>query len=231
MTRLLASVRSVAEARIALEGGADIIDLKEPSAGALGAVPLTVTAAVVRLATRQLPVSATVGDQPMHPPTLARVVAETAATGVDFVKVGLFGAGPFDSCIEAVARAQRGGARLVAVLFADPAPPVHLSDALAAAGFSGVMLDTADKRAGSLHAHATDHVLHRFVAGAREARLLVGLAGSLTVADIPPLLTLRPDYLGFRGCLCTRSARESALDTGALADVRRRIPRAEPALT
>ena len=36
--RLLVSVRSAAEARAALSGGADIIDAKEPSLGSLGAV-------------------------------------------------------------------------------------------------------------------------------------------------------------------------------------------------
>ena len=38
MTRFLASVRDAEEAELALETGADIIDLKEPNRGALGAV-------------------------------------------------------------------------------------------------------------------------------------------------------------------------------------------------
>ncbi len=36
MTRLLVSVRSAAEAEIALVGGAALIDVKEPARGALG---------------------------------------------------------------------------------------------------------------------------------------------------------------------------------------------------
>ena len=36
MTRLLVSVRSAEEAEIALAGGADVIDVKEPRRGALG---------------------------------------------------------------------------------------------------------------------------------------------------------------------------------------------------
>ncbi|TIQ75182.1 MAG: dihydroneopterin aldolase, partial [Mesorhizobium sp.] len=38
MTRMLASVTGVDEAEIALSGGVDIVDLKDPKAGALGAV-------------------------------------------------------------------------------------------------------------------------------------------------------------------------------------------------
>ncbi len=48
--RLLVSVRSVDEARLAAAAGADFIDLKEPSAGALGALPLATVRAVVGVA-------------------------------------------------------------------------------------------------------------------------------------------------------------------------------------
>ena len=37
MTKLLVSVRDAAEARLAVEAGVDLIDVKEPSAGPLGA--------------------------------------------------------------------------------------------------------------------------------------------------------------------------------------------------
>ena len=40
MTKMLASVIGLAEAEIAIAGGADIVDLKNPRAGALGAVAI-----------------------------------------------------------------------------------------------------------------------------------------------------------------------------------------------
>ena len=230
MTRLLASVRSVPEARQALAGGADILDLKEPSAGALGAVPLAVSAAVVRLVAGRVPVSATIGDLPMEPHTLARAVGARAATGVTFVKIGFFETALFQPCLDAIEAAPRGKARLVAVLFADRSPPVHRLEAIAAAGFSGVMLDTCAKGAGGLRVHATNDTLADFLAEARRVRLFAGLAGSLGLGDIGPLLALRPHYLGFRGALCAGGARNSVLDPGALAAVREQIPRLEPAL-
>ena len=59
MTAFLASVMSAEEAGLALEGGADVIDLKDPTSGALGALPVAVIrAAVDRIAGRR-PVSAT----------------------------------------------------------------------------------------------------------------------------------------------------------------------------
>ena len=40
MTGMLASVRNLEEAKIVWHGGVDIIDIKEPNHGALGAAPL-----------------------------------------------------------------------------------------------------------------------------------------------------------------------------------------------
>ena len=86
------------------------------------------------------------------------------------------------------------------------------------------MLDTADKRGGGLRRHRSDAALGGFVRKARALGLLAGLAGSLAAADIPPLLGLRPDYLGFRGALC-RDGRAGALDPAAFATVRRAMAR------
>ncbi|MGD9835957.1 MAG: (5-formylfuran-3-yl)methyl phosphate synthase, partial [Piscinibacter sp.] len=93
MIRLLVSVRSVDEALLAAEGGADFIDLKEPAQGALGGLPeATILDIVAALRERgsTLPVSATIGDVPMHEldEILARV-ARVGACGVDIVKVGI----------------------------------------------------------------------------------------------------------------------------------------------
>ena len=91
--KLLVSVRSVEEALLAADAGADFIDCKEPHAGALGALPIeTLSAVVAALRTRHpgRPISATVGDFPAdaRSAVLERVAA-TAACGVDYVKVGV----------------------------------------------------------------------------------------------------------------------------------------------
>ncbi|MEX0712176.1 MAG: (5-formylfuran-3-yl)methyl phosphate synthase, partial [Pirellulales bacterium] len=48
MTKLLVSVRSLAEARLALAAGVDLIDLKEPARGSLGALDPAVARQIVR---------------------------------------------------------------------------------------------------------------------------------------------------------------------------------------
>jgi len=85
------------------------------------------------------------------------------------------------------------------------------------------MLDTAGKTAGGLLAHKSAGEVARFTDSARHLGLLTGLAGSLAPADIPVLLPLRPDYLGFRTALCAGGKRSGVLDPSALTTVRHAI--------
>lgn len=224
MTGLLASVCTLEEVRLALAGGADLIDLKDPAAGALGALPLELLSRAVRLIGGRRLVSATVGDLPLEPEALSPAVSRVARAGVDYVKVGFFSGGNPSACIREGARWARQGCRLIAVLFADQNPDFALLSDLASAGFRGAMLDTADKSRGGLRDCLGERELADFVAGARRLGMLAGLAGSLKQADIAPLLALQPDYLGFRGALCDGRQRTSGIDPAALAAVRNRIP-------
>lgn len=227
MTRLLASVADLDELALAAEGGADILDLKDPGAGALGAWPLErIALATARRRSWPVrpPLSATVGDLPMVPAAMVARVAETRSCGVDFVKVGLFPTGDPAGCVGALAAEAQRGTRLVAVLFADLWPDARLLPHIARAGFAGAMLDTAGKSSGGLLRHKTIPEVAHFIDAARDLGLFTGLAGSLMPGDIPVLLQLEPDYLGFRTALCADGDRGGALSPAALAAVRSVIP-------
>lgn len=222
-TGLLASVASLAEARLVLEGGADIIDLKNPAAGALGALDHETVRLIVEALAATKPVSATVGDLPMQPAVVLQAVEAMASTGVDYVKIGFFPGGDWAGCLAALAPAARRR-RLIAVLFADQPPQPSWLEAIAAAGFAGAMLDTMDKTQGGLRQRLDAATLAEFVRQARELGLLCGLAGSLCCEDIAHLLPLQPDYLGFRGALCESSRRTAGLSLPAVARIRGLIP-------
>ncbi len=228
MTKMLASVTGVEEAEIALSGQVDIIDLKNPSAGALGAAALeTIRATVVSVAGRR-PVSAVAGDLPMQPELIRARVEKIAATGVDYVKIGFFPSGENAACaaaLEAIARR----VKLVAVLFADLEPDFGLLPVLAGHGFHGVMVDTARKGGGRLLDHMAVARVDAFVAAAKAHGLLAGLAGSLEAPDVPRLLPFAPDFLGFRGALCAASGRTGAIDAQAVVKIRALIPEEAPA--
>ena len=220
--RLLASVATLTEVDLALAAGADLIDLKDPEAGALGAWPRAqLTQAVERVAGRR-PVSATVGDLPPDASAIAAAAKATAATGVDIVKLGFFAGADHRALARALSPLVEGGIRLVAVLMADQEPDLAITGTLAEAGFTGVMLDTADKRSGSLLRHLDMPALSAFVATARGHGLVTGLAGSLRLEDVATLVPLGPDFLGFRGALC-RGGRTSALDLALFGELRREL--------
>jgi uncharacterized protein (UPF0264 family) len=225
MTGMLASVRNLAEARIALQTGADIVDLKAPEHGSLGALPAEDVGRIVAEMGGTVPVSATIGDLPLDPDPICRAVLDMAAAGVDYVKIGMFRGGDWGSTLVTLAHLASRGTRLVAVLFADNLPDFDWIARLKKAGFAGVMLDTQDKASGPLTSLLDRPTLERFVDETREQGLLCGLAGSLRAQDIPELLSLGPDYLGFRGALCRAGRRTAEIDPAALAEVRRLIPR------
>ncbi|MDD2767135.1 MAG: (5-formylfuran-3-yl)methyl phosphate synthase [Methylococcus sp.] len=225
MTGMLASVRNSAEARIALEAGVDIVDIKAPEYGSLGALPVEEVGRIVAAAGGTAPVSATIGDLPLDPDPVCRAVLAMAATGVDYVKIGMFRGGDWGSTLATLSHLAGRDIRLVAVLFADNLPDFEWIARLKKSGFAGAMLDTQDKTSGPLTEILDRPVLERFVGETREQGLMCGLAGSLRSADIPELLALQPDYLGFRGALCQASRRTAEIDPAALAEVRGLIPR------
>jgi len=221
---MLASVRSLDEALSALESGADLIDLKEPSRGALGALDHAAVRICVQAIGGRRPVSATIGDVPsMDPPTVTQAVECMAATGVDFIKIGFFFHPHARDCANALSRLT-GEVRLVAVLFADATYDDGLIDMFATNGFSGAMLDTASKNGKTLRDWRTMRELGQFVNHVQGLGLLSGLAGSLRSDDIVPLLKLAPDYLGFRTALCADRDRKKNLDCSAASRIRALIP-------
>jgi dihydroneopterin aldolase len=221
MSLFLASVGGPDEADTALAHGADIIDLADPTRGASGHLaPDVVRTAVTRVANRR-PTCATVGDASMDPQRLVAAVQALAETGVDYVKVGLF---PNDreACIRALAGLART-TKLIGVMFADDGADNAVIPLLAEAGFCGAMLDTARKGSGRLLDHMNLVALRDFIAACRSHRLVAGLAGSLEAPDVPRLLLLLPDILGFRGALCAQG-RAGAVDPAAIDVIRGLIP-------
>lgn len=224
MTLFLASVRDAAEAELALGEGTDVIDLKDPARGALGALAAETITACLRCVAGRAPVSATVGDLPLRGDAVAAAVSATAALGVDYIKLGVFPGSDASFYLDLADR-EPNRARLILVLFADALPQFDSIALAAKLGASGLMFDTLGKGEGAL----TDYLpLRELAARSAEAKtcgLTVGFAGSLRPKDVPALLALEPDLLGFRGALCRNGDRLQPVDAIRLASIRKLIPR------
>jgi dihydroneopterin aldolase len=223
MTLLLASVTGPDEAEIAERHGADIIDLKDPRRGAFGAVAPDVVTATLAAIARRRPVSAVAGELAMEPAGILRATAALADAGVDYVKIALFPEPQRADCIRALAVLARR-VRLVGVMFADHGFDQTLVPLMAESGFAGAMLDTARKRGGRLLDHIGVAALGGFIESCRRHGVMGGLAGSLEAPDVPRLLLLAPDVLGFRGALCGEGDRTGRIDPAAVEAIRALIP-------
>jgi (5-formylfuran-3-yl)methyl phosphate synthase len=227
MTLFLASVRDPAEAELAVVAGADIIDLKDPDHGPLGALaPATIEACVTTIAGRA-PLSATLGNFPLEGEEGRTAVLATAACGVDYVKLGIF-PGPAAERRLKNLEADAERVRLVLIIFADALPDFDAVGLAARIGAHGVMFDTLAKDGSVLPDHRSYIDLAGHIASVKAEGLIVGLAGSLKARHVPSLLALEPDLLGFRGALCHGGDRRQALDPQRLAAIRAMIqPRAK----
>jgi uncharacterized protein (UPF0264 family) len=220
MTQLLISVTSIQEAQLALENGVDIIDLKDPSAGALGALPLQQIQSIVTYIDAKKPVSATIGDVPMQPDLLLGQVNALAATQVDFIKIGFFEADDYQACLDLLQHAAKTNARFIAVLFAEYKYPVTLIAAIKQAGFCGVMLDTAKKNGTTFLDHYSEGQYKQLAEQIFSYEMSFGIAGSLRLEHIACVNKVQPSYIGFRGGVCVDYHRRSGLDVAKIQAIR-----------
>ena len=216
MTGLLVSVRTGQEARLALAGGADLIDVKEPIRGALGAADPAVWADVLSAVAGAVPASVALGEvseacEPAHTSTLARF---------QFAKWGLAHCHPHADWLSRWTQRLDWlppGVTPVAVVYADwqraeSPPPEQIIEAAAGLGCGVVLFDTFDKQHGGLLEHLSHQELGRLTGQARQAGLRVVFGGGLCRMTIPQVLSLQPDYVAVRGAVCRRD-RTGDLDT------------------
>lgn len=221
--QLMISVRDEQEAAAALAGGADIIDVKNPEEGSLGAGrPETITA-IVKAVQAAAPVSASIGDVPNLPGTVALAGLGAATCGVRFVKVGLLGArtgAEAANLLDAISSALRMAndtVGLVACAYADAAlvgslDPLELPEA-AAPFVEGCLIDTAIKNGRTLFQCLPEETITRFIQQCHDRGLFCALAGSLQQADLTRALALGADIVGVRTAACEGGQRSGSIST------------------
>ncbi|HWB08536.1 MAG TPA: (5-formylfuran-3-yl)methyl phosphate synthase [Pirellulales bacterium] len=208
MTRLLVSVRSLDEARLAAEAGVDLIDLKEPRHGSLGRVASDVARLVCERFSPARPLSMALGEladwSDADWETVPRI-----PPGILFAKVGLAGCGRISGWAQIWQRAIDTfppQCRAVGVVYADwrnadaPSPDAVIE--AAAAGCRALLIDTWRKDRGNVFAHCTSSAIRPLFRRAKELGLLTVLAGSLGSDEVEDALSLSPDYLAVRGAVC-----------------------------
>jgi uncharacterized protein (UPF0264 family) len=212
--RLLVSVRSAVEARIAVDAGVDLIDIKEPNRGSLGAADIRTIAEIVTAVNGEAPLSAALGE--LRDVDMARLCD---LQGICYAKFGLSGMADepdWQKLFAAAVNALPSDVSAVAVIYADHArakAPASEDIFVAATRnqCAAVLIDTFIKDGATLLDYFSLDDL-RSVADAVHARgMLLVAAGSLTISSAQPVAQCGADYVAVRGAVC-KSSRASELD-------------------
>ncbi|MGN6169609.1 MAG: (5-formylfuran-3-yl)methyl phosphate synthase [Solirubrobacteraceae bacterium] len=222
--RLLVSIVSPEEATRALAGGADIIDVKDPLEGALGAPSPGVVSEVVGAVGTAAPVSVALGDLPNLPHTAALAARGAALSGADYVKVGLRGVREFEGAVtlvSAVAEAVGPQTAVIAGAYADaealdpPAlAPRWLPGLVERTGIAGALVDTFVKDGRGLHGWLSESQLAELIIRTHRAGASFAVAGQLRLGE---LRRVAADVVGVRSAVCRGGDRRAELDAKLVA--------------
>jgi uncharacterized protein (UPF0264 family) len=206
------------EAVQAIAGGADIIDVKNPHEGPLGANYPWVIKKIREITPPDIEVSCTLGEVPNLPGSVSLAALGAASLGVDYIKVGLFGFTTDHAAIcllDSVNRAAKDcnpKVKVVAAGYADAQragtlDPMLIPEIAFKAHVEVAMLDTAIKDGKNLFDFLNKNKIKKFVDHTHCLGLQAALAGSLRKQDLPVLSALGADIAGVRGAACTNRNR------------------------
>jgi uncharacterized protein (UPF0264 family) len=218
-TKLLVSVRNAQEAIMALEAGVDLIDVKEPTRGSLGAADGQIIGEVLNVVAGRRPVSAALGELEQCSSSIASLPA-----GLRYGKVGLAGCAQdrqwperWGAIIETL---RRSSTQPVAVVYADwetagsPSPGEVLQCAQEFL-VGTVLVDTFDKSLPGLTKLWTMTRICSLVEAAHAGKMEMVLAGKISMNDAAGLKQIGADYVAVRSAVC-QPDRNGTLDGGLL---------------
>lgn len=206
--QLLVSPSSISEAK--RSAAADIIDVKRPAEGSLGANFPHVIKEIKAFSIK--PVSAAIGDFPYKPGGAALTAYGAACAGADYIKIGLAFSGKQHAreVIAAVVKAVKDEfpeKNVVIAAYSDykrmgTISPFEMAPVAADEGADVAMVDTGIKDNKSTFEFMDEAELTEFTAKNSELGLKTALAGALKFEDLDRLKRINPAIIGVRGMVC-----------------------------
>jgi (5-formylfuran-3-yl)methyl phosphate synthase len=217
MPGLLVSVRSADEVAAALDGGADLIDVKDPAKGPLAPAEAEVVAAVIDAVDGQVPVSAALGEWSPNAITEAHWHLELP---LQYVKWGLAGYAPAPGWGEDLLDTRRElpiNTEMVMVAYADwerakSVPPAEVAKFAKRFRFKAFLLDTWGKDSKTLLDFMTAKQVAELVDGLKRVYTTVSVGGSLRPEQLRQLKGVVPDYFAVRTSACAAGKRDGIVD-------------------
>lgn len=223
--KLLVSIQSLEEAQIAVNSGCDILDIKNPTEGSLGAnFPWVLKDIIDSFPHLSCETSATIGDLYHRPGTASLAGYAVASLGIKYVKAGLYDSKTYEQAVEMISAVKRAvkiankKSCFVASGFADWRKFNGLShqDLVRATIYAKgevVLLDTFIKDGSNLFNNISVDELCQFVSSCHKSGIKCALAGSIKLSDLNKLAKIAPDFIGVRGAICRdQKNRKSSID-------------------
>lgn len=233
--QLLVSVRNAEEAIAAADGGADIIDVKDPDQGALGFAGWEKIQEIQSGLEAPCVLSAALGE-------LAEWQNQQAGLNLDetdlsdlptlqYAKIGFAGqianaeSSKWITDWQAVRTRLSNVQQWVAVAYSDfslcDAPePEHILDAAIATGCKVLLLDTFQKNGKTTFDHLSEVQLKALIQRSHAADILVAIAGQVSVDRVSSIQTVRPDIIAVRGAVCEDRDRSKSVQLDEVTKLR-----------
>ncbi|MFX1514577.1 MAG: (5-formylfuran-3-yl)methyl phosphate synthase [Promethearchaeota archaeon] len=225
--KLLISPRSLDEAQKVIAGGADIVDIKNPAEGSLGAGSPRLIKAVKKLTGDKTEVSAALGDISVWMPgTIGLAAYGAMQAGANYVKMGALKINEQQAIdtAKACVSALNGSCSMVIAAYADASrvnglSPLKIPQIATSTNSHVAMIDTAIKDGRGLLKNMKTYTLRKFIKESHGYGLKVALAGEVKLAEIELLKSLETDIIGLRSAVCENGQRNASINEARIREL------------
>lgn len=189
----------------------DIIDIKNPDEGTLGANHPWVIKEIKKILPEDIESGASIGDLDFKPGTASLAALGAATCKVDYITASMYGVKTSEEVGEMTKKISKAikdydqETKLIIAGYADyhrigSANPFDFVNEINEAEI--IMVDTAIKDGKNILDFASVEKLSELQDTAHELDLKVVFAGSIRLPHLPVVAEINPDILGFRGVVC-----------------------------
>ncbi len=230
--KLMVSVQNLGEAMQAVEGGADIVDVKNLDEMFVGSNFPPVIKEVRSAIDKNVHVSVTLGVVPNQAGTVALAAYGAATMNASSVKIGFLNT-DYEAALKLLKECKKAlssfDTKIIVSTFADSAiyggiDPKLVVRLAVESKSDGILIDTLTKDGRNLFDFMSVDELSELIAKAKGLGLSTALSGSLKVGDFDTLIEINPDIVGVRGAVCKDENRyKGRVEASAVSNVRAKL--------
>ena len=229
---LMVSVQDLYEAKQALKGGADIVDVKNLQEALVGSAHPNVVKQIRDEVPSAHHASVTLGVVPDQIGTVSMAVYAAGCLDATSVKVG-FMVSDYSLALETLIASKEAlqgtNTKLIGSLFADNLlydggiDPDLMVPLAKESNCDGFLIDTLVKDGRNLFDFIPEERLKEIVLEGKELGMSTALSGHLKMSDIDELSRVNPDIVGVRGAVCQKGDRDSRVHWESVAEFKRQL--------